>query len=78
MGRPITPFVPGAAEEQIAGASLAACFSAILGTSGAGAGHVRGLSYTPPICQRSPMFALVPKLRKTRQRLNFLNIREVA
>ena len=78
MDQSLTPFVPSAVEGPAAGASLAARSSTMLGRNVAGAGRVTGLSYRRFICQHSPLFAASPMLRKTRQRLNFLNIREVA
>jgi hypothetical protein len=78
MDQSLTPFVPSAVEGPAAAASLAARSTTMLGTNAVGAGHSPGLSYTHLICQRPAMFAASPMLRKTRQRLNFLNIREVA
>ncbi|MFL0417771.1 hypothetical protein ACH0CP_10745 [Sphingomonas sp. 179-I 2A4 NHS] len=78
MDQSLTPFVPSAVEGAAAGASLAARSTTMLGRNAVGAGLVPGLSYARFICQRPPMFVASPMLRKTRQRLNFLNIREVA
>ena len=80
-GDTLVPFVPSVVEGWAESVTFAARPSTVLGTNGNGVARSRQshlLSYTPGVCQRSSMLGQAPMLRHPRQRLNFLNIREVA
>ncbi|OWK32884.1 hypothetical protein SPMU_12260 [Sphingomonas mucosissima] len=79
MVRSLTHFVPSAVEEMIGGASLAGHSLTFFGANEVvPAPRHPALSYMPVLCQRPAMMPISPMLRQVRQRLNFLNIREVA